>query len=151
MGVEPKLESRSEEAMTFVEKMRKVCKEAQVALQKAREEMKKFADRRRAEAPRFKVGDKVWLETKYLQIKRPNKKLSDEQVGPFIILEIINPNAIKLDLPESIPIHNVVNISRLRPYTPPQMKGQLSPPPPPLEIEGEEEYEVEEVLDSRLF
>ena len=29
------------------------------------------------------------------------------------------------------------------------MEGQNKPTPPPIEIQGEEEYEVEEVLDSR--
>ena len=45
-------------------------------------------------------------------------------------------------------IHPVVNMSRVKPWKQP-MEGQNKPTPPPIEIQGEEEYEVEEVLDSR--
>ena len=56
---------------------------------------------------------------------------------------------MKLKLPASFRIHDVINVSRLRPYKPPT-PGQMTTPPEPVEIKGEPEYKVEEVLDSRL-
>ncbi|KAK9364342.1 hypothetical protein V1509DRAFT_636682 [Lipomyces kononenkoae] len=43
-------------------------------------------------------------------------------------------------------IHNVCHISRLQPFVSSDLPRFLTPPPPPVEIEGEE---VEQVLDSR--
>ena len=57
-------------------------------------------------------------------------------------------NAIKLDLPSSIRIHPVVNVSRIRRYKD-QVKGKKVMPPPPVEIQGEMEYEVERILSKR--
>jgi len=45
--------------------------------------------------------------------KRPAKKLVDQYVGPYIIEEVISTNVIKLQLPTSIRIHLVVNISQV--------------------------------------
>ena len=45
-------------------------------------------------------------------------------------------------------IHPVINMSHVKPWKQP-MEGQNKPTPPPIEIQGEEEYKVEEVLDSR--
>ena len=56
---------------------------------------------------------------------------------------------MKLKLPSSFRIHNVINISRLCPYKTPT-PGQMVTPPEPIEIEGEPKYKVEEVLNSRL-
>lgn len=128
--------------------MKKIHEEAQAALIKAREEMKRFADHNRGEAPEYKIGQKVWLETENLNILRPSKKLSEKRIGPYEIVEIVSPNAVKLKLPKSIRIHPVVNVSQVCPYNPPQIPGQRPLPTPPIEVEGQIEYEVEQILDS---
>ena len=56
---------------------------------------------------------------------------------------------MKLKLPASYKIHDVINVSRLRLYKEPTA-GQRVTPAEPVEVEGQPEYEVEEVLDSRL-
>jgi hypothetical protein len=38
----------------------------------------------------------------------------------------------------------------LEPHTPNTIPNRIQPPPPPVEIEGELEYEVSEVLDSKI-
>lgn len=47
-------------------------------------------------------------------------------------------------------IHPVFHVSLLEPASEDPVEGQTMPPPPPVEIEGNEKREVEEVLDSRL-
>ena len=150
MGMEPRRESRNELAADFAGRMKKIHEEAQAALIKARDEMKRYADRIQGDAPEYKVGQKVWLETRDLDIKRPSKKLAEKRIGPYEITDIISPNAIKLKLPKSIRIHPVVNVSRVRPYLSPRIKGQAPTPAAPVEIDGELEYDVEQILDSRL-
>ena len=63
-------------------------------------------------------------------------------------MKIVSSNAIELDLLPTMKIHPVINMSCVKPWKQP-MEGQNKLAPPPIEIQGEEEYEVEEVLDSR--
>jgi len=63
---------------------------------------------------------------------------------------IILTNAIKLDLPSTIRIHPVVNISRVQRYKD-QVEDQKKERPAPVIIEGEEEYEVEKILNKKKF
>jgi hypothetical protein len=46
--------------------------------------------------------------------------------------------------------HPVFHVSLLEPYHANEIKGRILPPPAPVEIEGEDEYEVESILDSRI-
>ena len=69
--------------------------------------------------------------------------------GPFEIVKVVSPNVVKLKLPASFKIHDVINVSRVRPYKSP-VEGQRVTPPEAVEVEGTPEYEVEGVLNSRL-
>jgi len=75
------------------------------------------------------------------------RKLTERQLGPYEIVKIISPNAVKLKLPASFKIQNIINISRICPYCPPAA-GQSTIPPESIVIEGTPEYEVEEITDS---
>ena len=89
------------------------------------------------------------LSTQNLNIaERPTHKLMERWAGPYRVMKIILSNAIELDLPPTMKIHPVVNVSCVKPWKQP-MEGQNKPAPLPIEIQGEEEYQVEEVLDSR--
>ena len=151
MGFEGRRKGKYEAAGKFVEKVRKIQKEAKAALGKAQQEMKKFADRKRGEGEEYKVGDLVLLSTKDLkwQMKgRRSEKLTERFVGPYKIKGIISSNAVELELPKSIRIHPVVNVSRVCLYKP-QVEGQKKIPPKPVIIEEEEEFEVERILNKR--
>jgi len=50
--------------------------------------------------------------------------------------------AVKLELPSTVKIHPVVNVSRVRQYVG-QVKGQRKEQPASVTIEGEEEWKVE--------
>jgi len=114
--------------------------------------MKKFGDRRRGKREKYKVGDLVLLSTKDLkwQMKgKKSEKLTERFMGPYKVKGIISSNAIELELPNSIKIHPVVNVSRVRLYKS-QVKGQKKIPPKPVIIEEEEEFEVEKILNKRM-
>lgn len=72
MDFEPTHPSKVEAAGDIVTRMKKVHKETQSALVKAQDEMKQFANQKRGEAFKYKVGDKVWLSTKNLTINLPS-------------------------------------------------------------------------------
>ena len=67
-----------EKAMEFVERMKKIHKEAGAALKKAQEDMKRQVDRGRKEIKDWKKRDRVLLSTKDLVFKeKPARKLVD--------------------------------------------------------------------------
>jgi len=112
-----------------------------VALGKAQEEVKKYADRKRREVNEYKVEDLVILSTKDLKYqiaRRRTEKLTERFVGPYKIKKIVSTNVVKLELPSTIKIHPVVNVSRIRKYVG-QVEGQKREQPAPVIIEGEEE------------
>ena len=152
MKFEGRRKGKYEAAEKFVERIKRIQEEAKVALEKAQEEMKKLANRRRGEGEEYKVEDLVLLSTKDLkwQMKgRRSEKLTEHFVGPYKVKGIISSNMIELELPKSIKIYPVVNVSRVRLYKP-QIEGQKKIPPKPVIIEGEEEFKVEKILNKRL-
>jgi len=97
------------------------------------------------------VGDLVMLSTKdlkYQMVRRRTEKLTERFVGPYRIKKIVSSNAVELELPSTIKIHSVVNVSRIRRYVE-QVKGQRKEQPAPVVIEGEEEWEVERILNKQ--
>jgi len=50
-------------------------------------------------------------------VSRRSEKLTERFVGPYRVKKIISANAIELDLPSTIKIHPVVDVSRIRKYT----------------------------------
>ena len=108
-----------------------------------------YPDQHRGNASEYKVGDKIWLSTKSIKINRPPCKLAERQLRPFEIIKVISPNVVKLKLPASFKIHDVINMSWVRLYKS-LVAGQQVIPPEPIEVEGSPEYKVEEVLNSWL-
>jgi len=77
---------------------------------------------------------------------RRTEKLTERFVGHYKIKRIISLNAVELELPSTVKIHLVVNISRIRQYVG-QVEGQRKEQPAPVIIEGEEEWKVERILN----
>ena len=72
-------------------------------------------------------------------------------MGPFKIIKKVGTSSYKLDLPTSMRMHNTFHISLLEPYENNKFPSQIQTPPPPIEIDREPEYELEEIIDSRLY
>ena len=112
MGGDIRRRGKVESATEFVERIKKVQEEAEAALKKTQEEMKRYADRGRRETEVWKKGDRVLLSTKDLVFKeRPTKKLTERYMGPYVVEEVVLSNAVKLRLPSLMKIHLVVNVS----------------------------------------
>jgi Chromo (CHRromatin Organisation MOdifier) domain len=95
------------------------------------------------------VGDKVWLEGTNLKLTHPKAKLDAKRYGPFTITEEISPVVYRVELPQQWKIHNVFHASLLTPYKETEEHGTNYAQPPPELVEGEEEYKVEQVPNSR--
>ena len=99
--------------------MKEIQKEAKAVLEKVQEEIKKYADRKRAKVNKYKVENLVMLSTKdlkYQMVGRKMEKLTERFVGPYKIKKIVLLNIVKLELPSTVKIHSVVNVSRIQRY-----------------------------------
>ena len=149
IGGDIRKKGKVESATEFVQRMKKVQEEAETALKKTQEEMKRYADRGRKETEEWKKGNHVLLSTKDLVFKeRPSKKLMERYVGPYAIEEVVSSNVVKLRLPSSMRIHPVVNVSRIVRYKE-QIKEQKKEEGKLVEVEGVEEWEVEKILNKK--
>ena len=100
---------------------------------------------------RYKTGHQVWLEGRNLQIDRPSTKLALKRHGPFKVKKVLSPIMYQLELPPQWKIHDVFHVDLLTPYRKTKLHGSNFTKPPPDLINGEEEYEIEEILQSRKF
>jgi len=67
MGFKGRRKGKYEVVEKFVERMRKIQEEVKAVLGKVQEKMKKFANRKRREEEKYRVGDLVLLSTKDLK------------------------------------------------------------------------------------
>jgi len=109
------------------------------------------ANRVRIPGPNIQVGSKVWLDARHVPTTRPIPKLDWKRQGPFRVRKQVSPYAYELDLPASIRIHRVQPVLLWDPVVEDPLKGQVVPPPPAVEVDGEEEYQVSSVEDSRVY
>ena len=123
--------------------------EARSAAQEAMRKVQNLLVRGRDKFKPYLVGNKVWLEGTNLKLPYDTPKLSPRRYGPFEVVAIISPVAYKLRLPETWNIHPVFHASLLTPYNETKQHGPNFIEPPPDIIEGEPEWEVEQVLGSR--
>ena len=98
----------------------------------------------------YKTGDKVFLDGCNIKTLQPTKKLADKWYGPFEVVAKIGASAYKLKLLNRWKkVHPIFNEMLLKPAVEPFFEIQkMLPPPPPEIVDNEEEYKIEEILDS---
>ena len=85
-------------------------------------------------------------DLKYQIVGKRTEKLTERFIGPYKIKKVISLNAVELELPSTVKIHLVVNVSRIQKYIR-QVEGQRKEQPAPVIIKGEEEWKVEKILN----
>jgi hypothetical protein len=156
LDVSAAVPSANPAASEMIDRMRASVELAKEQLQKAQERQKQYADKSRRELV-FKVGDRVMLSSDRLNPNGRAHKLISPFFGPFAISKVISPVAYQLILPPSFHrIHPVFHVSRLRPFVDGSslFPSRPSDPlfrPPPAEVlpSGEEQWEVERIVDRR--
>src|SRR6266481_3693058 len=131
------------EAQAFMANMEHVQAELKENIAQAQERYQKNADKHRAEAPKLKVGDQAYVKAKFFRTRRPSKKLSEKNLGPFDVIGKPGTHSVTLHLPcQFCSIHLVFHVSQLEPAQPNPFPLQQQPPLLPLQVDRETEYEV---------
>ena len=63
---------------------------------------------------------------------------------------MISPYAYEIEFPDTVRYHRVQHVSLLDPADNNPLPGQHNAPPPPVVVDEEEQWQVEEVLDTRI-
>jgi len=135
----------------FMERMKSTTEEAKLVIRKAQEDMMQYYNRKRTLAPMYKPGDRVYLDASDIKMICPSLKLLHCRLGPFEIERQVGLLAYCLKLPHEMrQLHPVFNAIKLSAAPEDPILGRKPQAPlPPIVIDGEEEWEVEEILDSR--
>ena len=127
----------------YLDNVDQAMRKARKCLEAAQQRQKHYADEHRTQLE-FGLNDEVLLSTEHIPLRSVGtRKLLMKWMGPFKVVQRVKDVAYELELPEPWKIHNIFHVSLLKPY---HKSGRHQPPPPALLVEGEEEFEVEEIL-----
>ncbi|MBW0543242.1 hypothetical protein O181_082957 [Austropuccinia psidii MF-1] len=132
-------------------KIQSVQQDVKRELEVATNRFKRYESKGRASPPVFNPGNIVWLSSKNIKSPRPTNKLSERWLCPLPSLKKVRTPSYHLKLPsQSKSIHPVFHISLLEEVKTSSIPNRNQEPPPPIIIEEEEEWEVSQILDSKL-
>lgn len=133
----------------FIRRCRRVWNQARRALLLAGKQSAIAANRCRSTAPAYQVGQRVWLSTRELPLRVESRKLAPRFIGPFEIVQIVNPVAVRLRLPKTMKIHPIFHVSQVKLVRESPLCPVGPAPPVPLVIDGDLAYTVHKILQSR--
>lgn len=151
--IKPNDPSPNQASQDFVTAIRDAMARARQALNQAQIRQARSANKRRR-LLEFAVGDKVLLSTANLTLLGTEAlKLRPKFIGPFKIITKINPVAYRLELPDTMRIHPVFHISRLRPFMESAdfpRQQHVRPSPVAVDADGEHAWLVDRLVRHRL-
>ena len=151
LAVHPERDLTSARAREFAIDLDELHQALKTEISKAQLRYQVPADAKRTPAPEFAIGTFVFVKAKYFRTTRPSKKLSEKNLGPFEVIARPGTHSVTIRLPESMrAVHPVFHVSQLEPATQNIIPNRIQPPPPPIEVDGDTEYEISEILDTKI-
>ena len=140
----------SQKAASIKNNMENVWTFAAVNLHEVRRNQETYANRHKKSASTYESENKTWLSTKNITTNRPSKKLNDKQIELFEVIEQ-KGNIVKLKLQNFMKIHDNFHVFLLKKNSNDSLTNQIESSLPPVMINNEEEWKVDDVLDSRQY
>jgi hypothetical protein len=151
ISVYPEHDLTSARAREFAVDLDQLHQELRTEILRAQQRYQGPADAHRTLPPDLRIGQHVQVRAEFFRSTRLSKKLSEKYLGPFEIISKVSPQSFTLRLLDTMhAVHPVFHVSQLKIATPNTIPNRVQPPPPPVEIEGEPEFEISEILDSKI-
>ena len=143
--------SLTKESTSFLSSLQVHRESARRAIARAQDSQAKSYNKGRRPAPEFKEGDRVLVNPhslEWVESKGDGSKLRQRWIGPFQIMQKINPNVYRLRMSNRYPGLPIFNIDHLRKYEEPPTEFGERPilPETRLKIAEQKEYEVEKLV-----
>jgi len=151
LQIQTDLENLSETLRPYLAKLETVHEELKRNIVAAQNYYQGPADSKWSPALEIQIEDFVFVLAKFIWTTYPSKKLSKKFLGLFEIIGKPSSHSYQVKLLAHLrSIHPVFYISQLEPASPSSIKGHHNPPPLLIEVEGDIEYKIAQVLDSKL-
>ncbi len=124
-------------AKNISEQMNKTLIFAREALTKTREQMVNQANKHRKKI-NYEIESKMFLNERNIVTARSFKKLDDKMLDLFTNLGFVG-SSYKLELPETMRVHDVFHPGLLRPVVDDSLPGQKNEPPESIVVNDEDE------------
>ena len=99
----------------------------------------------------FPTSSHAFIKAQFFHTTQPSKKLVEKYLGPFEVIAQVGMHSFMLRLPDSMQaVHPIFHVSMLEPTHSNVILEHTQLPPPPVKINGEPEYEISEILDSKI-
>jgi len=131
------------------ENMNKTLKFARELLAKTQEQMMKQVNKHRKEVD-YKTESKMFLNERNIVTARSFKKLDGKMLDSFINLDLVD-SSYKLELSESMRVHDVFYSDLLRPAVDDLLPSQKNESSGSIVINDEDEWEINDILNSRRY
>ena len=144
--VDPRSQSKSANKLSAkLRELMIVCRENLYHTQ----ELQKRAHDKGVKPQSYSPGEKVWLNSKYIKLKR-KRNLEAKFFGPFRVLHPVEKQAYKWELPKNWKNHDIFYVSLLEKDT--TRKGRMNEfLVPKFEPGNNKEYEVKAIQDSAVY
>jgi len=136
-------------AENISEHMNKTLKFARESLAKTQKQMMKQVNKHRKEVD-YEIESKMFLNERNIVTARSFKKLDDKMLDSFINLDFVD-SSYKLELSESMRVHDVFHSDLLRSVVDDPLPGQKNEPSGSIVVNDEDEWKIDDILDSRRY
>ncbi|KAH6555919.1 hypothetical protein KP509_22G028200 [Ceratopteris richardii] len=130
----------------FLDQWKTKLEEAKSSLQRSKERMARYANKKRRPGEEFQVGDLVLVSARNITLpKNITQKFNHRYYGPYKVEKRINEVTYSLELPDNVQFHNAFHVSLLKRFKPDAKYGREIP----VLHDGENQFEAEAILRDR--
>ena len=151
ISIYPERELASGKACEFAIDLDELYTALKEQIKTAQSSYQALADAHNAPAPSFPTSSYAFVKAQCFHTTQPSKKLAEKYLGLFKVIKQVGTHSFTLCLLNSMwAVHHIFCILMLEPAHGNVILEHTQLPPPPVEIYGKPEYEISEILDSKI-
>jgi hypothetical protein len=138
----------NQKAVIITKKMKNIWDFIKKKLANAQHIQKRYVDQKRTFSSEYELEDMMWLFTQNLKIERSSRKLNHKWIESYNIKKVLR-DVCQLKLSQSMKIHDIFHTFLIRKTAMNSLIEQIQFSSFSIVINDEEEYEVNDILNSR--